>query len=181
MFRIDKRKLFISHPSVFHGNGWIYLKRIDIEFGRIYSFRYIRCDTSCIVLLFVFIQNQNCFQLFRQRFTSIPEKYPYNIKKALHNYSKLGALFYSLPLFCFNFQMMYACIETSEHSFGMRYPIQKNKTNTMSPGAMAACVTRSPFYKHGLTLIPAWISNRMHSQVWDEITYPSQNFDAALF
>ena len=25
------------------------------------------------------------------------------------------------------------------------------------------------FYKHGLNLIPAWISNHMHSKVWDEI------------
>ena len=29
-----------------------------------------------------------------------------------------------------------------------------------------------PFYKHGLTLIPAWSSNHMPSEVWDEITYP---------
>ena len=25
---------------------------------------------------------------------------------------------------------------------------------------------------HGLTLIPAWISNYIHYKVWDEITYP---------
>ena len=30
----------------------------------------------------------------------------------------------------------------------------------------------SPFYLHGLTLIPAWISNHMPCKVWDEITYP---------
>ena len=29
-----------------------------------------------------------------------------------------------------------------------------------------------PFYKHGSTLILAWISNHMPSEVWDEITYP---------
>ena len=34
-----------------------------------------------------------------------------------------------------------------------------------------------PFYKHGLTLIPAWISNHMSSKVWDEITYPFPNFN----
>ena len=33
-----------------------------------------------------------------------------------------------------------------------------------------------PFYKYGLTLIPAWISNHMSSKMWDEITYPFQNF-----
>ena len=36
-----------------------------------------------------------------------------------------------------------------------------------------------PFYKHGLTLIPAWISNHIHYKVWDEITYPFLNFNGA--
>ena len=27
------------------------------------------------------------------------------------------------------------------------------------------------FYKDGSTLIQAWISNHMHSKVWDEITF----------
>ena len=36
-----------------------------------------------------------------------------------------------------------------------------------------------PFYKDGLTLIPAWISNYMLSKVWDEITYPFLNFNGA--
>ena len=35
----------------------------------------------------------------------------------------------------------------------------------------------SPFYKRGLTLIPAWISNYTHYNVWDEITYPFLNFN----
>ena len=35
------------------------------------------------------------------------------------------------------------------------------------------------FYKHGLTLIPAWISNYSHQRVWDEITYPFLNFNSA--
>ena len=34
-----------------------------------------------------------------------------------------------------------------------------------------------PFYYHGLTLIPAWISNYIHCKVWDEITYPFLNFN----
>ena len=34
-----------------------------------------------------------------------------------------------------------------------------------------------PFYSHGLTLIPAWISNHMPGKVWDEITYPFLNFN----
>ena len=32
--------------------------------------------------------------------------------------------------------------------------------------------TWAPFYWHGLTLIPAWISNYIHYKVWDVITYP---------
>ena len=36
--------------------------------------------------------------------------------------------------------------------------------------------TWAHFYKHGLTLIAALISNYMPSKVWDEITYPFLNF-----
>ena len=35
----------------------------------------------------------------------------------------------------------------------------------------------SPFYKHGLTLIPAWISDHILSKVWDEIIYSFSNFN----
>ena len=33
------------------------------------------------------------------------------------------------------------------------------------------------FYQHDLTLIPAWISNYSHYNVWDEIIYPFPNFN----
>ena len=36
-----------------------------------------------------------------------------------------------------------------------------------------------PFYKHGLTLIPACISNYTHYEMRDEITYPFLNFNGA--
>ena len=36
---------------------------------------------------------------------------------------------------------------------------------------------QGPFYYHGLTLIPAWKSNCIHYNVWDEITYPFLNFN----
>ena len=36
-----------------------------------------------------------------------------------------------------------------------------------------------PFYSHGLTPIPAWISNYINHKVCDEITYPIQNFNGA--
>ena len=37
----------------------------------------------------------------------------------------------------------------------------------------------APFYWHGLTLIPAWISNYIHYKLWDEITYPFINFNGS--
>ena len=37
--------------------------------------------------------------------------------------------------------------------------------------------TWGPFYRHVLTLIPAWISNHMHRKVWDEVSYPLPNFN----
>ena len=36
------------------------------------------------------------------------------------------------------------------------------------------------FYWHGLTLIPAWISNHMPSKVWEEIIYPFPNFNGCI-
>ena len=36
-----------------------------------------------------------------------------------------------------------------------------------------------PPYQHGLTFIPAWISDHMPIKVWGEITYPSLNFKGA--
>ena len=36
---------------------------------------------------------------------------------------------------------------------------------------------RGPSYWHGLTLIPAWISNHINSKVWDEITYLFPDFN----
>ena len=39
--------------------------------------------------------------------------------------------------------------------------------------------TWGPFYKHGLTLILAWISNYILYNVWDEINYPFLNCNGA--
>ena len=38
-------------------------------------------------------------------------------------------------------------------------------------------ITCVHFYLHGLTLIPAWISNHMPGKVWGDITYPFLNFN----
>ena len=35
-----------------------------------------------------------------------------------------------------------------------------------------------PIYKHGLTLIPAWISIHMPGKVWNEISYTFPNFNS---
>ena len=56
--------------------------------------------------------------------------------------------------------------------------------SSLGTRAHVSCFRKSahpcgPFYKHGLTLIPAWISNYIHCNVWDEITYPFLNFNGA--
>ena len=40
-------------------------------------------------------------------------------------------------------------------------------------------MTRVPLYWYGLILIPAWINNHFHYEVWDDITYPFLNFNGA--
>ena len=44
-------------------------------------------------------------------------------------------------------------------------------------GINKAIYVSGPFYQHGITLNPAWISNNTHYKVWDEITYPFLNFN----
>ena len=43
----------------------------------------------------------------------------------------------------------------------------------------APLATWDLFYKHGLTLNPAWIGNYIYYKVWDEIIYPFLNFNGA--
>ena len=40
-------------------------------------------------------------------------------------------------------------------------------------------MTRRPFYYHGIILILTWIGYHMPNKVWDEITYPFQNYNGA--
>ena len=58
------------------------------------------------------------------------------------------------------------------------YCINSNKiemlTNLISP---ANLIFKGPSYEHGLTIIPAWVSNYMPGKMWDEITYPFLNFN----
>ena len=37
--------------------------------------------------------------------------------------------------------------------------------------------TLGPFYLHGLTLFPVWISNQTPDNLWDEIIFPFLNFN----
>ena len=43
--------------------------------------------------------------------------------------------------------------------------------------ALVKYVTCGAFYRQGLSLIPAWISNYIHYKVWGEIIYPFLNFN----
>ena len=56
--------------------------------------------------------------------------------------------------------------------------ITLGSTNDNKHGTMASDIS-GHFYYHGLTLIPPWISNYTHYNVWDEITYPFLNFNSA--
>ena len=74
-----------------------------------------------------------------------------------------------------------SCLLLSKAISWFAYFRKKSATCTLetmsqlSPGF--SLDTSSPFHKHGLTLIPAWISNHMLGKVWDEITYPFLNFN----
>ena len=57
------------------------------------------------------------------------------------------------------------------------YSIITIATDFLAMQGARAHFSCGPFYWHGLTLIPAWISNHMPSKVWGEITYPFPNFN----
>ena len=40
-------------------------------------------------------------------------------------------------------------------------------------------LTFDPLWWHELTLIPEWVSNYIHYNVYDEITYQSQNINSS--
>ena len=44
-------------------------------------------------------------------------------------------------------------------------------------GVYLPTAAKAHFYYHGLTLIPAWISNYMPGKVWDGIIHPILNFN----
>ena len=57
------------------------------------------------------------------------------------------------------------------------YPCHKSKHWISQSLISVRRCPQGPLYLHGLTLIPAWISNHIPSKVWDEIPYPFLNFN----
>ena len=62
----------------------------------------------------------------------------------------------------------------SENNFRLN---SRMSGDCISPSRLSK--SRGPFYKHGLTLTPPWISNYIHYKLWDEMTYPFLNFNGA--
>ena len=56
----------------------------------------------------------------------------------------------------------------------MNNNLEIHAVDIQSPIALFTC---GPFYWHGLTSIPAWISNPMPSKVWYEINHSFLNFN----
>ena len=59
--------------------------------------------------------------------------------------------------------------------FGSVYVDYKHKRNEVICDVLK--INTNNIYWHGLTLIPAWISNHTSSKLWAEITYPYPNFN----
>ena len=56
----------------------------------------------------------------------------------------------------------------------------KRRSNKISKLRVTGlCIISPIIFDHGLTLIPAWISNYIHYKVWDAITHPFLNFYGA--
>ena len=57
------------------------------------------------------------------------------------------------------------------HSFSFVSPVDQRNFNYQNLSQLlCSSLYQGPFYSHGLTLIPAWISNHMPSKAWDKIT-----------
>ena len=70
----------------------------------------------------------------------------------------------------FRFQLLYDFIYITAFRGHLLVPTSAYYTPYMAHYKLSPfCV---PFYQHGLTLIPAWISNYTHYNMLDEITYP---------
>ena len=62
------------------------------------------------------------------------------------------------------------------HAIFQIRPLHINSTQLEALNCM--CIAGVPFYYYSLTLIPARISDHIYHEVWDEITYAFQKFNA---
>ena len=59
----------------------------------------------------------------------------------------------------------------------LNYMVSIVNQNPEQDGSARTSELRGPFYWNRFTLIPAWISNHMSSNVWNEIAHPFPNFN----
>ena len=69
------------------------------------------------------------------------------------------------------------CSLTLCYSYARIFIVSSKPSNVLWVNLHTFQYSSDLFYRHGLTLIPAWISNHMRTKVWDEITYPFSNFN----
>ena len=67
-----------------------------------------------------------------------------------------------------------------QHSFHMKAVPLLAKRLVLASCSVGNTTPRGFFYKYGLTLITAWISNRLPCKVWNEITYLLKIFNGCF-
>ena len=82
-----------------------------------------------------------------------------------------GPLLIDITLFINDLFFLRLCIYANNDN----YVDYKHKHNEVICDVLK--INTNNIYWHGLTLIPAWISNHTSSKLWAEITYPYPNFN----
>ena len=90
-------------------------------------------------------------------------KYEQNVVATKLHFYIYAVPFFQFEIFCATIAMVSSCMVVNK-TLNEKYP-----NSIFLPGAF--------FYKHGLTLVPAWISDYIHHKVWDEITCSFPNFN----
>ena len=152
---------------------WIFIKLVDCRqeswVVSIYRcLRYIRMyKDACIPRYRVGVSIKISESL-------LPIFQPTKDQHHVHNPNKMSNVLRTL--FANAFFWIILILTQNSINFDFDVPIRHNAALGQ---VMAWYRTVAPFYWHGLTLIPAWISNHMPSNMWDEITYPFLNFNGA--
>ena len=80
-------------------------------------------------------------------------------------------------------QVMAWCLKAPSHYLSQCWHeiigINPTERDMLTKLLITNAAFRGPFYWHGLTLIPTWISNYIHYKLWDKITYPFLNVNGA--